>query len=83
MRSSTSRDEHIFIFPPSLIRKTAQFLIVWLVLILLVIPLVVLNNISSFTNRIVVILAATAAFVLGVAVFSRARTVEVFIAGAT
>ena len=54
-----------------------------LVLTILVIPLVVLNKIGSFTNRIVVIVTADAAFVLGVAVFSRARTVEVFIAGAT
>ncbi|KAK3385190.1 hypothetical protein B0H63DRAFT_180145 [Podospora didyma] len=82
-RLNASRDPNVHIFPRSSTTWVARMLMTPFVVVLLMAPVVVCNLISSLTARLVVIVAATTGFVAVLSGLTRARTIELVVAGAT
>ncbi|KAE8447334.1 hypothetical protein EG329_010892 [Mollisiaceae sp. DMI_Dod_QoI] len=82
-RLGISNDPNVHIFPPSSITLAARILMTPFITILLLTPVIICNFFDSLTARLVVIIAATAAFISILSGLTRARTVELAVAGAT
>ena len=53
------------------------------IVVLLVTPIVIINALSSLALRMMVIVLASAVLITGLSSFTNAKTVEVFMSGAT
>ena len=82
-QSNVSRDPHISIFSDSLVQKLARSLIASLVVVVLLVPIIVLNALASIALRLAVIVIASAGLVTTLSCLTNAKTVEVFVSGAT
>ncbi|KAI1438308.1 hypothetical protein GGR50DRAFT_705287 [Xylaria sp. CBS 124048] len=80
---SISRDPNVHIFSESSTARAARFLITPFVAILLLTPVIICNFLESLTARLVVIIVATTSFVAVLSGFTKVRTVELVVAGAT
>ena len=60
----------------------SRALTTWLATIALMVPVIVLSNITSSSGRLVTIAVSAGLFLTAVSLFTRARTVEIFTAGA-
>ena len=80
---NASRDPNVHIFPRSSITWIARMLMTPFVVVLLMAPVVMCNLVGSLTTRLVVIVAATTGFVAVLSGLTRARTIELVVAGAT
>jgi hypothetical protein len=74
-------DEHISIMGPSM-SIVCRALTTWLATIALMVPVIVLSNISSSSSRLTTIALSAGFFLTALSLFTRARTVEIFTAGA-
>ena len=82
-QSKISRDKNISLLSVSLLQKIARGLIAWLVVVSLLVPIVILNALTSTALRLMVIVIASALLIAAIAGLTRAKTVEVFVSGAT
>lgn len=74
-------DEHIFLLGPRM-TVVSRALTTWLATTVLMVPVIILNNISSSSGRLVTIALSGGLFLTAVSLFTRAKTVEIFTAGA-
>ena len=81
MKRDISSDEHIFIFEPRF-RTICRVITGWLTTALLLIPVVMLANVSSLGLRLGIIFLACGIYLFALVLLTKARTLEVFIAGA-
>jgi hypothetical protein len=80
-RHKITADEHIFLPGPRL-RRFSRALTTWLATLILLVPVVVLYSISSSAARLVGVVLSAGFFLSAVSLFTNARTVELFAAGA-
>ena len=78
-----SRDPHVHIFSGSSITTAARVLVACVTVALLLAPSIICITSDSITTRILVIIMATILFIAVLACLARARTVDMFVAGAT
>ena len=78
-----SNDPNVHIFPTSLTTRLTRWVILPLITILLLTPIAVCKVLDSMTARIVIILISTIVFLGILSGLTKARTIEMFIAGAT
>ena len=82
-QSEISRDNNISLLSVSLLQKITRGLIAWLVVLSLLVPIVILNALTSTALRLMVIVLASAFLIAAIAGLTKAKTVEVFVSGAT
>jgi hypothetical protein len=75
------RDTHILILGPSW-RRACRAITTWLATVILLVPVIILDNISSFGGRIVTIVLSAGLFLSTVSHLTKAGTVDIFITGA-
>ena len=78
-----SRDPNISLFSTSVLQRLTRAFIASIVVILLLVPIVILNALVSIVLRMAVIVIASAFLIIAVSSFTNAKTVEVFVFGAT
>lgn len=78
-----SRDPNISLFSDSVLQRLTRAFIASVVVILLLVPIVILNALASIALRMAVIVIASAFLIIAVSSFTNAKTVEVFVSGAT
>lgn len=78
-----SRDPNISLFSESVLQRLTRSLIASVVVVLLLVPIVILNALASIALRMAVIVVASAFLIVAVSSFTNAKTVEVFVSGAT
>ncbi|KAJ0130257.1 hypothetical protein HZ326_16466 [Fusarium oxysporum f. sp. albedinis] len=78
-----SRDPNVHIFPPSSIGRAVRILLAPFIAILLLTPVVICNFVGSLTARLIIVIFATSGFITVLSSFSKARTIELTVAGAT
>ncbi|KAH6688478.1 hypothetical protein F5X68DRAFT_205749 [Plectosphaerella plurivora] len=81
--AGVSRDANVHIFPASTIRRAARAQLVLLVTALLLSPVLICNFVSGLTARLIIVVVATAGFMAVLSTFTRARTLELLVSGAT
>jgi len=82
-RHDISRDPNVHIFTTSSVRRVVRILLAPFITALLLTPVFICNFVGSLTARIVLVAVATTVFVAVLSSFTRARTVELIVAGAT
>jgi hypothetical protein len=80
-RHKLTSDEHIFL-PGPYLHTLSRALSSWLATAVLMTPVVVLCNISSAAGRLVTIAISAVFFLCAVSLFTKAKTMEIFTAGA-
>lgn len=78
-----SRDPNVYIYRGAMLQKLSRLIIALLVVTLLCIPIIIVNALSHLGSRIIVIVLASTTFIAALSTCTRARTTEIFIAGAT
>ena len=78
-----SRDPNISLFSDSVLQRLTRALIASVVVILLLVPIVILNALATIALRMAAIVIASATLIIAVSSFTNAKTVEVFLSGAT
>ncbi|KAH8811035.1 hypothetical protein F5884DRAFT_672926, partial [Xylogone sp. PMI_703] len=81
--SQKSRDLHVHIFPRSSTIKMARGLLSPLIAILLLAPVIICTSLHNPTARLVIMIAATCIFICCISLLTKAKTVELAVAGAT
>jgi hypothetical protein len=74
-------EQHILLLGP-VMYVVCRALTTWLATIVLMVPVIVLSNISSSAGRLITIALSAGLFLTAVSLFTKARTVEIFTAGA-
>ncbi|KAL9611345.1 MAG: hypothetical protein Q9167_003994 [Letrouitia subvulpina] len=82
-KTRITNDEMYFHIKEKSLERGARALIATLAIVLLLTPVVILYVVQKTALRFTIILIASAAFVLAVAIMSKAKAVEIFVAGAT
>ncbi|KIW77439.1 hypothetical protein Z517_09885 [Fonsecaea pedrosoi CBS 271.37] len=80
---NVSRDPNVYICTSSALTRATRFLIAVLLILLLLIPMVICSAQKNMTARIVVVGVAASLFIAIVSVVIKARSIEIFMAGAT
>ncbi|KAM5386578.1 hypothetical protein ACJZ2D_000541 [Fusarium nematophilum] len=83
LREPVSRNPHVHVYAKGTIEGIARFLITLLLLALLFIPVAVALCVSSVGLRVLAAFFACSLFILALSIVTRARTAELFVAGAT
>ncbi|KAM7210104.1 hypothetical protein V8F06_014513 [Rhypophila decipiens] len=78
-----SRDRHVHIFSKPAISLISRMVIIPLVVMLLLAPVIICNSINGQSARLAVIVISTSCFITALSTLTKARTVELVIAGAT
>ncbi|KAF4630754.1 hypothetical protein G7Y89_g7386 [Cudoniella acicularis] len=78
-----STDENVYIYSGSMIKRTPKVLLLFLITLLLLMPVVICNVISTNSIRIIIIIASTISYLLILSMLTKSRTMELIIAGAT
>lgn len=79
--SHTTKNENVLILGPVL-KLMSRILTTWLASVLLLGPVMILNSISNPKARLVIITLTPGILLSIVSVFTRAKTIEVIVAGA-
>ncbi|KAH8589139.1 hypothetical protein B0O99DRAFT_637335 [Bisporella sp. PMI_857] len=82
-RSPISRDPNVYIFSGAFIKRFARAAAASGVVLLLLLPVIVINSLASTLLRLVLIVLSTAMVIILLAVLTKARTGDMFVAGAT
>lgn len=82
-RCQVSRDPNISLFSDSVVQRLTRSLIASVVVVLLLVPIVVLNALASVALRLAVIVIASILLITAVSTFTHAKTIDVFVSGAT
>ncbi|OAL35473.1 hypothetical protein AYO20_05323 [Fonsecaea nubica] len=80
---NVSRDPNVYICTSSALTRATRFLIAVLLILVLLIPMVICSAQKNMTARIVVVGVAASLFIAIVSVIIKARSIEIFMAGAT
>lgn len=80
---SVSRDPKVFIYPGSLLRRISQIIVALLIVSLLLLPVITITALKSGMLRITVAIVASAIFIITLSALTKAKTSEMFVAGAT
>lgn len=80
-RHKLTADEHIFLLGPYLY-TLSRALTTWLATLVLMVPVIILSNISSSASVLVTIALSAGFFLTALLLFTKARTTEIFTAGA-
>ena len=83
LRQNVSRDKHVFIFSSGRVSRVARALVLFLIIILLSVPLIICHALDSPSARIAVVILSLAIFLTLLSELVAARTLEMFVAGAT
>ena len=78
-----SRDPNVYIPSGPVLRRATRFLIAFLSIILLLIPVTICSAQSSMMARMAVVVIAASLFIGIVSIIIKARSIEIFVAGAT
>lgn len=78
-----SRDPNISLFSDSVVQRLTRSLIASVVVVVLLVPIVVLNALASVALRLAVIVIASILLITAVSTLTHAKTVDVFVSGAT
>ena len=78
-----SKDSRVFIFSGPLLNNVVRILIVWLIVVLLLVPILIILAISNVWLRMLLIIVASGSFISALSAMTKARTGELFLAGAT
>lgn len=78
-----STDADVFIYSGPWIKRIARALMLSLVTILLLMPIVVCNILTSTQSRIIVVMISTLCYLLFLARMTRSKTIELIVAGTT
>ena len=81
--NKVSRNPNIILFSASRVQKITRSLVAWLIVVILLVPIVILNALMSVVCRMAVIIVAAAVLVTALSTLTNARTIEVFVSGAT
>ncbi|KAI1074283.1 hypothetical protein F5B20DRAFT_574195 [Whalleya microplaca] len=82
-RLGISRDPNVHILPKLVIARRARGLMTPVIVVLLLVPIIVCNCLTSLTARLGTIIIATIIFVFVLSSSTRAKAVELVMAGAT
>ncbi|KAI0133390.1 hypothetical protein F4776DRAFT_133889 [Hypoxylon sp. NC0597] len=80
---ASSTDKHVFIYSGTFIKQSAKALLLFLITLLLMMPIIVCNIVSTISVRIVIVMASTITYLLILSTLTRSRTMELILAGAT
>ena len=61
----------------------ARAVIAWIVGLLLVVPIIIINMLESFVLRLAIIEIFSAALIIALSMFTKAKVAELFVCGAT
>lgn len=78
-----SRDPDVHVFSPSSIGRAVRIRLAPFIAILLLAPVVVCHLVGSLTARLIIVIFATSGFIAILSSFSKARAIELTVAGAT
>ncbi|CAG8962188.1 hypothetical protein HYFRA_00005239 [Hymenoscyphus fraxineus] len=78
-----SRDPNVFIFSNPLLKRITRGLIAWIVVLILFVPVIVINSVSGVAVRMGVIVVASAVVIMTLALMTKVKTWEMFLACAT
>ncbi|KAK3936714.1 hypothetical protein QBC46DRAFT_461337 [Diplogelasinospora grovesii] len=78
-----STDPNVYIYSGPLIKRTAKALLLYLITLLLVMPAVICNIVSTISIRIIIVMASTISYLLILSGLTKSRTMELILAGAT
>ena len=81
--TNLTTDESFVVFDDEHIKAAARALIASFTIVLLLAPVVILNFVNKTALRFVIIFLAATAFVSTITAVSKAKTIEIFVAGAT
>ncbi|KAL9632057.1 MAG: hypothetical protein Q9204_003955 [Flavoplaca sp. TL-2023a] len=76
-------DDNVWIWSGGLLAKIARTVAVYLISALLVVPVVIISAVNGIVLRIGIIFMATSTFILVLSGFTKAKTGDIFVAGAT
>ncbi|KAL7798569.1 hypothetical protein V8C37DRAFT_368323 [Trichoderma ceciliae] len=78
-----STDPNVYIYRGPLIRRIVKVLLLFLITLLLMMPVIICNLISTVSVRIVVVMLSTISYLLILSWLTKSRTMELVLAGAT
>jgi hypothetical protein len=82
-RLDISRDPNVHIFPRESITQVTRILMSLFIVAILLAPVIICNSFGGSKVRLLIIITSTAAFISILSGLTRARTVELVVAGAT
>ncbi|KAI1414644.1 hypothetical protein F5Y13DRAFT_13048 [Hypoxylon sp. FL1857] len=83
LHQKVSRDSHIHIISTSVLNGILRFIITLLLMAMLFVPVVISVSIANTAARIGIAMIACCIFILALAMVAKAKTSELFVAGAT
>lgn len=81
--TTASRDPDIYICSGSSLATIVRFLLAWIVIVLLLVPLLIINAVDSVALRMTVVVIFFAVLIATLAGCTKAKTTELFVSGAT
>lgn len=81
--SHKNTSEDLIFLPGPILCRLSRTLATWVTTLILLIPVVILYNLSNGVSRLITIILASGFFLSAVSVFTKAKTIELFIAGAS
>ncbi|KAL9002055.1 MAG: hypothetical protein Q9180_009992, partial [Flavoplaca navasiana] len=82
-RCTVSRDPNLTLLSDSVLQRLTRAMVASAIVVLLVTPIIIINALASLALRMTVIVLASAVLITGLSSFTNAKTVEVFMSGAT
>ncbi|EFY87851.1 hypothetical protein MAC_06099 [Metarhizium acridum CQMa 102] len=82
-KSNVSRSPDVYIFSGTTVKRLAQALAAWGVVLLLLLLVIILSVLQSISLRLVLVVLAAAMAIMLFAMMSHTRTRDLFLAGAT
>ncbi|KAK4222723.1 hypothetical protein QBC38DRAFT_489203 [Podospora fimiseda] len=80
---NVSTDPNVFIYNGSWIRRITKGILLILITILLILPVVVCNLVSTLSLRILIVMACTISYLVILLALTKSKTMELVVAGAT
>ncbi|KAK0113057.1 hypothetical protein ONS95_014763 [Cadophora gregata] len=78
-----SNDPNVYIYSGRRIQRTAKAVLLFLITLLLLMPVIICNFVDTISIRITIVMISTISYLLVLSGLTRARTIELIIAGAT
>lgn len=82
-RQTVSRDPNVYIFSPFFLESLTRALIALMLLLILFVPIVLLMLAVTIAGRVCIAMLACCIFILALSIVAKAKTSELFVAGAT
>ncbi|KAL8910585.1 MAG: hypothetical protein Q9171_004124 [Xanthocarpia ochracea] len=82
-RSTVTRDPNLTLLSESRLQRLTRAMVASAVVVLLLVPIIIINALASVSLRMMVIVVASAILITALSTSTNAKTVEVFMSGAT